>query len=217
MFLKEKRDGSIKGRACADGRKQREGSNKSDATSPTVALESVLTTATVDAFERSEVAIVDVPGAYLTADMDEEVFMCLRGRLAELMVKTAPEIYRKYIYVGSDNQPVLYVKLQKALYGCLRSALLFYQKLLKDLEDNGFELNPYDPCVANKVINRKQFTITWHVDDLKLSHVDAKVVDDTITWLKSIYGEYMRVNTSGKAGAQIPQLPLGDNSTPWGR
>jgi hypothetical protein len=24
------------------------------------------------------------------------------------------------------------------------------------------------------------------------------------------------VNTSGKAGAQIPQLPLGDNSPPWG-
>jgi hypothetical protein len=38
MFLKEKRDGSIKGRACADGRKQREGSTKSDAPSPTVAL-----------------------------------------------------------------------------------------------------------------------------------------------------------------------------------
>jgi hypothetical protein len=151
MFLKEKRDGSIKGRACADGRKQREGSNKSDATSPTVALESLIITATVDAFER----IFDVPGAYLTADMDEEVFMCLRGRLAELMVKTAPEIYRKYIYVGSDNKPVLYVKLQKALYGCLRSALLFYQKLLKDLEDNGFKLNPYDPCVANEVIKGK--------------------------------------------------------------
>jgi hypothetical protein len=25
------------------------------------------------------------------------------------------------------------------------------------------------------------------------------------------------VNTSGKAGAQIPQLPLGDDSSPWGR
>jgi hypothetical protein len=24
------------------------------------------------------------------------------------------------------------------------------------------------------------------------------------------------VNTSGKAGAQIPQLPLGDKSPPWG-
>jgi hypothetical protein len=90
VFLKEKIDGSIKGRACVDGRKQREGSTKSDATSPTVALESVLITETIDAFEKREVAIVDVPGAYLTADMDEEVFMCLRGRLAELMVNTAP-------------------------------------------------------------------------------------------------------------------------------
>jgi hypothetical protein len=90
MFLKEKRDGSIKGRACADGRKQREGSTKSDTTPPTVALESALITATIDAHEGREVAIIDVPGAYLMADMDEEVFMCLRGRLAELMVKTAP-------------------------------------------------------------------------------------------------------------------------------
>jgi hypothetical protein len=180
MFLKENRDGSIKGRACADGRKQREGSTKSDATSPAVALESVLITATIYAFEKREMAIMDVPGAYLTADMDEEVFMCLRGKLAELMVKTAPEIYRKYIYVGPDNKPVLYLKLQKALYGCLRSALLFYLKLLKDPEGNGFKLNPYDPCVANKMINGKQFTITWHVDDLKLSHVDVKEVDKTI-------------------------------------
>jgi hypothetical protein len=194
MFLKEKRDGSIKGRACADGRKQREGSTKSDATSPTVALESVLITATIDAHEGREVAIVDVPGAYLTADMDEEVFMCLRGRLAELMVKTSPEIYRKYIYVGSDNKPVLCVKLQKALCGCLRSALLFYKKLLKDLEDRGFVVNPYDPCVANKTVNGKQFTITWHVDDLKLSHVDVNVVDKMTSWLKIIYGEDMRVS-----------------------
>jgi hypothetical protein len=52
MFLKEKRYGSIKGRSCVDGRKQREGSTKSDATSPTVALESVLITATIDAFEK---------------------------------------------------------------------------------------------------------------------------------------------------------------------
>jgi hypothetical protein len=29
--------------------------------------------------------------------------------------------------------------------------------------------------------------------------------------------EYSNVNTSGKAGAQIPHLPLGDDSSPWGR
>jgi hypothetical protein len=36
------------------------------------------------------------------------------------------------------------------------------------------------------------------VDDLKLSHVDANVVDNTITWLKSIYGEDMRVSRGKK-------------------
>jgi hypothetical protein len=137
---------------------------------------------------------VDVPGALLTVDMDEGVFMCLRGPLAELMVKTAPEIYRKYVFVGPDNKSVRYVKLQKALYRCLRSALLFYLKLLGDFKANGFTLNHYDSCVANKIVNGKQFTITWHVDDLKLSHVDDKEVTRVIVWLKRIYGDDMRVS-----------------------
>jgi hypothetical protein len=79
------------------------------------------------------VAIVYVPVACLTSDMDKEVIMCLRGRLAELMVKTAPNMYRKFISLDNKGNSILYVKLQKALYGCLRSALLFYLKLVKDL------------------------------------------------------------------------------------
>jgi hypothetical protein len=122
MFLKEKSDGSVKGRACPDGRKLRDTDVPMDATSPTVALESVLITATIDAFEGCDVAMVDVPGAFLSAEMDEEVIMTIRGRLADLMVKAAPNVYRKYITIDANNQPILYVKLQKALYGCLRSA-----------------------------------------------------------------------------------------------
>jgi hypothetical protein len=194
MFLKEKRDGTIKGRTCADGRKQRETAEPGAATSPTVSLESVLITSTIEAYEGREVDVVDIPGDYLSADMDEEVIMLLRGRLAELMVKTAPNIYRNYITVDAKNQPVLYVKLHKALYGCLRSALLFYLEFVGDIESQGFTLNPYDPCVANKVINGKQFTVVWHVDDIKISHVDKKEVSKLITWIKSVYGEDMRVS-----------------------
>jgi hypothetical protein len=134
-----------------------------------------------------------MPGAFLTANMDEEVYMFMMGCLAELMVQTAPEIYRKYITVGSDNKPILYVKLQKALYGCLRSALLFYLKLVEDLESGWFEINPYDPCVANKIVNKKKITITWHVDDLKLFHVSNDEVTNTIEWLKSICDQDIRV------------------------
>ena len=39
---------------------------------------------------------------------------------------------------------MLYVQIEKVLYGMLRAALLFYCKLRADLEDMGFEVNPYD-------------------------------------------------------------------------
>ncbi len=78
--------------------------------------------------------------------------------------------------------------LQKALYGCINSALLFYQKLVGDLKSIGFKLNPYDPCVANKVICDHQCTICWHVDDFKVSHWDLIVVTGIVDWFKGIYG-----------------------------
>ena len=49
----------------------------------------------------------------------------------------------------------------------LISALLFYKKWRNDLLQIGYKLNPYDPCIANKMINGRQHTVAWHVDDLK--------------------------------------------------
>jgi hypothetical protein len=158
-----------------------------------VSLEVVLITATIDSFEEQDVVIFDVPGAFLSADMDEEVIMTIRGCLVQLMVKAAPNIYRKYITIDVNNQPILYVKLQKVLYGCLRSALLFYENLVGDLKSQGFELNPYDPCVANKIIEVNQFTINWHVGDIKMSHKNPNEVTKVIDWLKGIYGDNTHV------------------------
>jgi hypothetical protein len=53
----------------------------------------------------------------------------------------------------------------------------------------GFVLNPYDPCVANKVINGKQCTICWYVDDLKVSHMERDVVSDIIATIEKKYGK----------------------------
>ena len=52
---------------------------------------------------------------------------------------------------------------------------------------DGFVLNPYDACVANKEINGSQCTIIWHVDDLKISHKDPKVVDSVLAWLEKLF------------------------------
>ena len=69
----------------------------------------------------------------------------------------------------------------------MKSALLFYRKLVADLTSIGYTINPHDPCVANKDINGKQMTICWHVDDLLLGHEDPQVVTDFLTWLAARY------------------------------
>ena len=182
---------------CADGSSQRDDFAKGEATSPTVATDSVIITSAIDAHEGRYVAVIDLPGAFLHAEMDDVVHMVMRGRLAELMAETAPELYRKYITHGKNGEAILYVTLQKALYGCLKSALLFYRKLVSEIVSLGFELNPYDPCVANMMINGKQMTITWHVDDLKISHLDEMEVTRIIEWFKGIYGK-VRVSRGKK-------------------
>jgi hypothetical protein len=53
----------------------------------------------------------------------------------------------------------------------------------------GFILNPYDWCVANKTINGTQCTVAWHVDDVKISHVDKDVVDSVIDDLENVFGK----------------------------
>ena len=102
------------------------------------------------------------------------------------MVKTAPELYRKYIEI-ENGKIVLYVEAWKAIYGMLKAALLFYLKFLNGLKSIGFALNPYDVCVANKIINGKQMTVVWHVDDFKVSHVEEAEVKHFLQLIKDNY------------------------------
>jgi hypothetical protein len=133
IFLKEKRNGTVKAQSCANGSVQWEHVAKEDAASPTVALESVFVTAAIDAKENREVVTIDIPGAFLHATNDDYVVMRMNGTLTELMAKTDPNLYRKYL-TDEKGKKVLYLRLQKALYGMMKSALLFYRKLISELK-----------------------------------------------------------------------------------
>ena len=69
----------------------------------------------------------------------------------------------------------------------MNSALLFYRKLVRELEAYGFTIDPYDPCVANMDINGSQMTVGWHVDDLKVSHKKAIEITKLAMYLNDIY------------------------------
>ena len=79
----------------------------------------------------------------------------------------------------------MFAKTNKAIYGTLKAALLFWESLKSQQEEWGFKQNPYDPCTMNKMVNGKQATIVWHVDDLKISHVDKDVVKDILAKLNT--------------------------------
>ena len=134
MFLKEKRDGRIKGRVCANGSTQRSLSAKEDAASPTVSLEAVLMSCIIDATENRVVATTDIPGAYLHANMDDFVVMKMQGTLAELMVRADRSIYGKYLTTDTKGRSVMYLVLKKSLYGCLRSSIESSRKISKTMD-----------------------------------------------------------------------------------
>ena len=72
---------------------------------------------------------MDLPVAFLHAENDKAVVMFMKGKMAELMVHVAPQIYCKYIITTQWVKKILYMRVQKALYCMLKSVLLLYQKL----------------------------------------------------------------------------------------
>jgi Reverse transcriptase (RNA-dependent DNA polymerase) len=186
-LIKEKRDGKIKGRTCANGSTQRALYPREETASPTMSNEALFLSVLIDAKEKRDVGMADVQGAYLNANMKDFVLMRITGDAVEIFCTVNPE-YRKYIFY-QNGVPVLIVQLVKALYGCVQSALLWYNLFVSTLLDLGFELNPYDPCIANCNINGQQCTIAWYVDDMKISHVDTAVVTDIIQKIESKFGK----------------------------
>jgi hypothetical protein len=126
LFLKEKRTGKIKGRACINGAPQRAYISKEEAALPILSMESTFITASIAARKDRKVRCYDIPSAFVNTEVDKDVLMVLKEDLADMMVQIAPQVYRKYITVDRKRTPIMYVKLQKALYGLMRASLLFY-------------------------------------------------------------------------------------------
>jgi hypothetical protein len=143
--------------------------------------------AAVAAQERRDVATLDIGGAYLNASMKEhEVLMRLDAKLAMILTKIRPD-YLPFL----DKDGTMVVQLDKALYGCVESAKLWYDHLRKSLEAMGFTVNANDICTFNKgsVSDGDQCTIILHVDDLMITSKNSSIVDKVIADIIEAYKE----------------------------
>ena len=118
--------------------------------------------------------------------------MKIWGELVDWLCEIDPASYLPFV-VYERGVKVLYLLVTKAIYGMLEAGLLWYRKLKADLEEQGFVFNDYDPCVANRIVEDKQHTVRFHVDDVLSSHVDEKVNDRFAIWCQEKYGSLKEV------------------------
>ena len=72
------------------------------------------------------------------------------------------------------------------------SAMLFHHKLTKALLSYSFELDSYNLCVANEMVNGEQLTIYSHVDVHKSSYIDPKLNDGFYNRFKTHLGNMVK-------------------------
>ena len=191
MFLREKfkPDGQfekLKSRLVGGGHMQdRSLYTDDDTSSPTVSVTAILAVAAIAASEQRKVATIDIPGAYLNADLEpgKEILMRLNALEASILVNLDPSFN-----IGVLANGDCIVQLNKALYGLVESALLWHKHITKTLCDLGFVQNPYDQCVYNLMRNGMACTVTLHVDDLFISSRDMDNLNYLYEGLKTVYG-----------------------------
>lgn len=85
---------------------------KFDTSLPTVSLEAMMMACAINAKESRYIAVTNIPGAFLDADMEEEVNILLEGAITELIIRLDPKLYSKYLWRNMNDKQMLYVKLK---------------------------------------------------------------------------------------------------------
>lgn len=188
--MKMKQTGEIKGRTVAGGNKQHGYIDKEESSSPTVATESVSLTSMVETIEERHTAVIYAPNAIIQTiveDKKKRVIIRIQGMLVDILVKIAAEVYEPYVTTDKCGNKQLLVECLNALYGTMVASLLYYQKFTNSLKANVYVMNPYNPCMWNKMTKGSQCMICFHVDECKISHKLPEVINETVKWLRREY------------------------------
>jgi len=124
IFLKENRDGTIKAHGCTDEQPQRLYTTQEEASSPMVSLEALILSCAIDAKENRHMAVTDIPGAFLHADMERIIHIILEGEIAKLSSSLIlKHIWTTYGLIQKGRRCCCAIK--RALYWTLQAELLF--------------------------------------------------------------------------------------------
>jgi len=189
MFVKAKYDAKgdfekMKARLVAHGSKQDPGLYP-DRSAPTAKLDSIMMVLAAASHDGHKMAVVDITGAYLEADMEgEPVFVSVDKENAEVAVDAMPHL-APYLSRGGT----LTFQAMKALYGCIQSAKLWYNMLMSVLGSMGFIANQVDFCVLHMHRDECSITVVVFVDDILVTSTIVSNLEWTISELKKRFAK----------------------------
>jgi len=109
--------------------------------------------------------------------------------LDEVTAGILANIKPEYAEFCRQEDGTMIVKLDKALYGLIESAKIWYEHITGSLKNMGFTMNPKEPCIWNKMVDGNQLTICIYVDDLLFTCKSEATIDQALDELKKIYGD----------------------------
>ena len=110
-----------------------------------VATKAVLLSCIIDAEEERDVAVIDIPKAFIQTRVEDEkdmAFIKICGVLVDILMQIYPDVYKSHVTTDKKGVKQLLVQCQNALYGTMVASLLYYRKFTKSLTDIGFKINP---------------------------------------------------------------------------
>jgi hypothetical protein len=172
-----------------------------DVSSPTVSMTALYIICALAAHKDMHVCTGDISGAYLKASMsqDDPVYVLLDPTVAAITAALDPS-YSKYM----DHKGQIVVLLKRALYGCVQSGKLWYDKISKDLMQMSFKKHPLDPCVFHNITGNNNIILLLYVDDIMIISTSTTQIANTRLKLQELYG-FIKFN-NGKSHNFLGQL-----------
>ena len=124
------------------------------------------------------------------------IIMKIDHEILQLLKIVDPETdYNEFIEIDKNGRETGYVKLNKALYGLIQSARIWYNHLSKVMLKYGYVPNDYDPCIFNKTNENGEIVSTgcFHVDDGLITADSEELLDELEKDLKKEFNNDVKI------------------------
>lgn len=135
----------------------------------------------ISLIKNRQVVTCDIPGVFLRLNWPADKPTCLRfdGTMIDMLCEIDNSLKDKIIHT-KIGQKFMFGKLNKAVYGTLLGPILFYEKLAVQIHEWGYVMNPYNVRTFDEMVNGKQITVKFFVDNLHTSCENMSTIDSLI-------------------------------------